>query len=357
MKFVAEYIWTDGKGQLRSKSRTVNLNVTKEDLQKRDIMREIRDTSLYEKWSYDGSSTGQAVGKDSEIILNPVSVFSDPFRKGPNVLVLCDTYHPDGSPTASNHRSKACDIFDALPDEHPWFGLEMEFYLMKQCQEHPTTNSKKPFGWHRDCNPQGQYYCSVGCNNAFGRKVVEQAYHLILEAGINASGMNAEVGVGQWEIQIGPCEGIQSGDQFLLAKYILARVGEIHGAQINFEPKPLGSNWNGSGCHMNFSTQAMRDEGGYKHILDAMTKLEGAHKELMSVYGVDNHLRMTGTHETSSYDSFSYGVADRTASVRIPRVSEVNQKGYFEDRRPASNIDPYQATSALFHVCTRPVDE
>lgn len=352
MKFVAEYIWLDGNQNLRSKSRTVNIKVTQEDLKKRDIMSEILNVNLYEEWSYDGSSTEQAKGNDSEIILKPASVITDPFRKGPNVLLLCETYYPSGVPTNNNHRLAASQIFSDNKVHEPWFGLELEFYLMQNCKHHPSRTSNNPLGWHKDNqpNPQGQYYCSVGANNAFGRKVTEQAYHLILEAGINASGMNAEVAIGQWEIQIGPCEGITAGDHFLFAKYILQRVGEIHDVQINFDPKPLSNDWNGSGCHINFSSKAMREDGGYEHILNAMKYLSANHNEHMEVYGANNHKRMTGSHETSDYNTFSWGIADRTSSVRIPRVTEKNKKGYFEDRRPASNIDPYQATSKLFQT-------
>ena len=72
----------------------------------------------------------------------------------------------------------------------------------------------------------------------------------------------------------------------------------------------------------------------------------------MKQYGNHNHLRMTGKHETASYNTFSFGVADRGASIRIPRETEKNKKGYFEDRRPASNMDPYIVTSLIFETTT-----
>ena len=350
MKFVAEYIWLDGKNNLRAKSRTVNISVTQQELQKRDIMKEILDVSLYKDWSYDGSSTWQAVGSDSEIIIKPAAVFSDPFRKAPNVLVLCDTYYPNGEPLPNNHRHAAKKIFEKKPEEKPWYGIEQEFFLMKSCKHCPTKPSVNPLGWSKEALPQGQYYCSVGANNAFGRKICEQAYHLCLESGVNASGMNAEVAPGQWEIQVGPCEGLDAGDHLLICRYILARVGEIHGVQINYHPKPLEGDWNGTGCHVNYSTVSMREEGGYEKILEAIKKLESKHMEHMAIYGLDNNQRMSGKHETSSYETFSYGVANRGASIRIPRETEREGKGYLEDRRPGGNIDPYQVTSKLFET-------
>jgi len=79
-----------------------------------------------------------------------------------------------------------------------------------------------------------------------------------------------------------------------------------------------------------------------KHIEEAMKKLEKRHMEHIKVYGEGNADRMTGAHETSSIDKFTWGVANRGSSVRIPRACAREGKGYFEDRRPASNADPYR---------------
>jgi glutamine synthetase len=78
-----------------------------------------------------------------------------------------------------------------------------------------------------------------------------------------------------------------------------------------------------------------------------MEKLASRQAEHMAVYGEDNQLRMTGKHETASYDKFTWGVANRGASVRVNRACAEEGKGYFEDRRPASNADPYQITGII----------
>jgi glutamine synthetase len=330
-KVQAEYIWIGGSGQdLRGKTKTLDKKPT--------------SVSELPIWNYDGSSTGQAPGKDSEVYLKPVAMYPDPFRRGDNVLVLCEACLPDGNltPIPTNTRNAAAKIMEAAKEHKPWFGIEQEYTLYNK-------NGKTPLGFPEDGfpRPQGPYYCSVGLENAYGRRVVEAHYRCCLYAGLNISGVNAEVMPGQWEYQIGPCEGISSGDQMWISRYLMQRVCEDFGVRVSFDPKPVTGDWNGAGCHTNYSTQRMREDGGFEAIIVAVEKLGKKHAEHIAVYGEGNARRLTGAHETAPIDQFSYGVANRGSSIRIPRQAKLENKGYFEDRRPASNMDPYVVTSKI----------
>ncbi len=173
-----------------------------------------------------------------------------------------------------------------------------------------------------------------------------------LDAGLNISGINAEIAPAQWEFQIGPCEGICAGDQLYMARYLLERIAKAQGLIISYDPKALGPMYNGSGCHTNFSTKAMCDPGGLTHIYTAIDALRAKHAEHIAVYGEGNRKRLTGHHETSEYESFTSGKADRGASIRIGSKTVNDGCGYFEDRRPAANMN-YLVTAKIFDT-TRP---
>jgi len=333
MVLLAEYIWIGGENELRSKTKV---------LHNLDLCSHIKELP---KWNYDGSSTKQATGTYSEIILKPVAYYSDPFRKGNHILVLCSTFRPDGTPLENNHRITAKKIFNKKLEEKPWFGIEQEFFIMD-----PRTD--KPVGFPVLGNPngQGQYYCSVGSSNAFCRFILDEHLLACLHSGLNISGINAEVAPGQWEYQIGPCTGIESGDQVCVSRYILKRIAEKYNLDISWHPKPVLGDWNGSGCHTNYSTVGTRSKNGLDVIYKHMEKLQLKHNEHMDVYGQHNNLRMTGEYESSNYNKFSYGVGNRGASVRIGNDVVKNKCGYYEDRRPASNMDPYLVTSKIFET-------
>lgn len=307
----------------------------------------VSDVSELPKWNYDGSSTGQAPGEDSEVIIYPQRIFRDPFRGGNNIIVLCDAYTPQGEAIPTNSRAPAKKLFDEDLAQKPWYGFEQEYTMFE-------ADGKTPFGWPTNGfpGPQGPYYCSAGADNAFGRPIVEAHYKACLYAGVNISGINAEVMPGQWEYQVGPSEGIAAGDELMMSRYLLLRVAELFGVIISFDPKPIPGDWNGAGMHTNYSTEPMRQEGGYAVIIEAIKRLATRHAEHIALYGEGNERRLTGKHETASIDKFSYGVANRGASVRIPRTTEADQRGYFEDRRPASNGDPYKISAAVFATAT-----
>jgi glutamine synthetase len=320
-----DYVWIGGNGELRSKTRVVD-----------KFIKSLNDIEI---WNYDGSSTEQADGESSEIFLYPCALFKCPFRRPNGLIVMCDTYNANDQPAKCNNRSNAIKVFDKYIEEEPWYGLEQEYFIY-------DCNTDLPLGFNPN-GKQGQYYCSVGALNAFGRNISDQHLEACLYAGIKISGTNLEVCSGQLEYQVGPVEGISAADQLWVSRYILEKISEQHGIYIVYHPKPIKGDWNGSGCHTNFSTKAMRNEGGLDIIIRAMDKLKAKHAEHMLVYGEHNEERMSGLHETSKFDEFSYGIASRKASVRIPTDTAKNGYGYFEDRRPAANMDPYLATSKI----------
>ena len=345
---IAEYVWIDGKGELRAKCRTLT-NLPQD--------REITVEDLPE-WNYDGSSCYQATTENSEVIMKPVAIFKDPFRgptKNPlhhHLLVLTETFRwtdetcQELKPTNTNFRAHARAIFEAGKEEEPWFGIEQEYTMIGTSTKFTTW----PLGWPNNGYPgqQGPYYCSVGANRCFGRIISDAHYRACLYAGIQVSGTNGEVMPGQWEYQVGPCLGISIGDQLYMSRYILGRIAEDFNVDVSFAPK-LFPDWNGSGCHTNFSTKTMRaGTGGMDYIEAMMAKMATQHKTHLACYGTGNEKRLTGIHETSSMETFSHGVGNRAASFRIPTsTAQANGAGYVEDRRPASNIDAYTVCALL----------
>jgi len=331
------YVWIDGTGEgLRAKTRT-----------EKDEPKTPEELPI---WNFDGSSTYQAEGSNSDIYLYPVALFPDPFRVGKNKLVLCETYKYNKKPTESNRRHTCKQVMDSAKDQKPWFGIEQE-YTMFDTDNHPLGWPKQGFP-----RPQGPFYCGVGADRVYGRDVLEAHYRAMLYANINVSGTNAEVMPAQWEFQVGPCEGIDMGDELWMARFLLHRVAEDFNVVVSLDPKPIKGDWNGAGAHCNFSTKAMRENNGLKAIEEAIEKMSKQHARHIKAYdpkeGKDNERRLTGMHETSSIHDFSAGIANRGCSIRIPRSVAESGKGYLEDRRPASNCDPYSVTEAVVRtVC------
>ncbi|MEM1136666.1 MAG: glutamine synthetase beta-grasp domain-containing protein [Bacteroidota bacterium] len=324
-----EYIWLDGykpTQSLRSKTKILN-----------DFSGKLEDLPI---WSFDGSSTEQAEGGSSDCLLKPVAVFPDPSRKN-GWLVMTEVLNADETPHDSNSRATIDD-----EDEDFWFGFEQEYFLWN-----PDTSLPLGFPENGYPAPQGPYYCGVGAKSAYGREIVEEHLDICLETGLNVEGINAEVAAGQWEFQIFAKGARQAGDQIWVARYLMERTAEKYGVAINWHCKPLGAtDWNGSGMHANFSNSVLREAGSkdiYDKICQAFAPADII-KAHIDVYGADNHLRLTGLHETQSIDKFSYGISDRGASIRIPIATVENGwKGWLEDRRPNSAADPYKVAARI----------
>jgi len=245
---------------------------------------------------------------------------------------------PDGSPHPSNMRATILD------DPGAWFGFEQEYFFYKD---------GRPLGFPETGYPapQGPYYTGVGYKNVgdIARKMVEEHLDLCLFAGINHEGINAEVAKGQWEFQIFGKGSRKAADEMWMARYLLERLTEKYGVDIQYHCKPLGAtDWNGSGMHANFSTVYLRETGGKAYFEALMEAFKAAKDDHIAVYGPDNHMRLTGKHETAAITDFTYGVADRGASIRVPHSFIKNDyRGYLEDRRPNSQGDPYQIASQI----------
>ncbi len=335
----AEYIWIDGADptpRLRSKTRILELpeNPTPAD---------------FTPWNYDGSSTYQAPGKDSDLGLQPVYVACDPLRGPGNFLALCEVLDAEGTPHETNNRARLRQVLNAGGTQHdPWIGFEQEYTLYR---------GRDPLGWPQGGypGPQGPYYCGVGSRQVFGREFVEAHTKACLDAGLMIYGTNAEVLPAQWEYQIGPRgfkgddnDPLKICDQHWIARWLLWRVGELFDVEPSLENKPVKGDWNGSGQHANFSTKDMRDpRKGLKTIEDAIASLALTHAAHIASYGAGLSERLTGLHETSSIHEFRHGIAHRGASIRIPRQVHEKRCGYIEDRRPGANADPYLVTMML----------
>ncbi len=328
MKSKLEYIWLDGSEptqQLRAKTRIAE-----------NFSGKLEDCPI---WSFDGSSTNQAGGESSDLLLKPVFICPDPDRKDA-YLVMTEVLLPDGTPHKTNGRAHIEE-----EDEDFWFGFEQEYFLYD-----PKTRLPLGFPAGGFPEPQGPYYCGVGGSRVFGRELVEEHFDLCLEAGLNVEGINAEVAAGQWEYQIFAKGAHNAGDQIWVSRFLLERTAEKYGIDVEWHPKPLGKDldWNGSGMHANFSNGVMRtcgDEKVFTAICEAFREVIPEHIE---VYGAYNDQRLTGLHETQSIHDYSYGVSDRGASIRIPvGTVEDGWKGRLEDRRPASNADPYKVGARI----------
>ncbi len=330
-KFKLEYLWLDGYTpvpNLRGKTQ----------IKEFDTFPTLEQLPL---WGFDGSSTKQAEGSSSDCVLKPVAIYPDSTRNN-GAIVMCEVMMPDGvTPHPSNARATILD------DEDAWFGFEQEYFIVED---------GRPLGFPKGGgfpDPQGEYYCGAGHKNVgdMARQIVEEHLEICLDAGINHEGINAEVAKGQWEFQIFGKGSKKAADQIWVARYLLVRLCESYGVDIEFHCKPLKGDWNGSGMHANFSTKHMREVGGKEYFDKLMAAFEKNCEEHIAAYGPDNHMRLTGLHETQSIDQFSWGIADRGASIRVPHSFANNDwKGYLEDRRPNSQGDPYQIASRILQT-------
>ena len=326
-----DYVWLDGNTptqSLRTKAQVVS---------DKDFDGTLATAPV---WGFDGSSTNQAEGHDSDCILQPVRLYTNSLRDS-GYFVLCEVLHRDGSKHETNIRGRV----DTGQQEEFWFGFEQEYVLM-------NTNGRPvgfPDGGYPE--PQGPYYCAVGTHNVEARALVDEHFDACLAAGIGLAGINSEVMLGQWEYQVFGKGALRAADDLVMARFLMYLISERYGLIANIDPKPISGDWNGSGLHSNFSFDYLRDVGGEGYVNALCEGFRPYHKDHIAVYGAGNELRLTGSHETASIDDFSFGASNRGASIRIPLYTTThNWKGYLEDRRPASDANPYQVIRRIMET-------
>ncbi|MDA0350640.1 MAG: glutamine synthetase beta-grasp domain-containing protein [Chloroflexi bacterium] len=339
MPYRAEYIWIDGTVPTVESGFVGPLVRSKTKV--------LADGEEPGIWGFDGSSTNQAPGANSDCVLNPVYACPDPVRGGDDVLVLCEVLLPDMTPHPTNTRRGCVAVAEKYAHHESWFGIEQEYTFFKD---------GRPLGWPAAGypGPQGPYYCGVGADEIWGRDVVEAHTTACMEAGIQIAGTNAEVMMGQWEFQIGPVGPVEVSDQLWVARWLLYRVAEEFDIVATLNPKPIPGDWNGAGAHTNFSTKSMRES--YEPIVIGAEALGKKHDLHITNYGAGIDQRLTGMHETAPWTEYSYGVSDRGASVRIPWQTARDKKGYLEDRRPNANMDPYTVTRLVTDTICEALD-
>jgi len=309
---IIEYIWLDFKGNTRSKIRVIHFKTTP-------------TLENIPKWSYDGSSTGQRETRNSEVILIPIKMW---YKNEKHIYVICKGEDNNNNSVLGYWQTYAENQFKKIPNKKPWFGVEQEFFILDKHGKCLTHESK------------GNHYCGVGHSHPIERKIMDDFLHEVIHLGIHISGINQEVAPGQWEYQIGPVEGIDAAHELFICKYLINKIAEGYGCCICFDAK-LSEKQNGSGCHVNISTVDTREN--VDAIFVITEKMKDDHLKFIDHYCGNNvEKRLTGTHETSDAKYFSIGVANRAASVRIPQQVWKDKKGYFEDRRPCSDIDYYK---------------
>jgi glutamine synthetase len=333
MPYQAEYIWIDG---------------TKPSPIMRNKTRIVADGKEPDIWGFDGSSTNQAPGSNSDCVLRPVFTCPDPIRGGSNILVLCDVELTDFTPHPTNTRAFCLEAAEKYADQSPMFGIEQEYTFMQ---------NGRPLGWPENGYPapQGPYYCGTGGEKMVGREIVERHTQACLDAGLAIEGTNAEVMMAQWEFQIGVLPAPAIGDQLWMGRWLLHRIAEDYDVVVSFDAKPMKGDWNGAGAHTNFSTKATMEN--YDAIVTACEALGKKAKEHVLAYGAGIEDRLTGAHETASWEDFSWGASDRGASVRIPWAVEKAKKGWLEDRRPNANMDPYVVAGMIINTCCEALAE
>lgn len=343
----------------------VYVNHTKFELMTRTRVADVEPKSIEDCPSWE-SYMWNDVRQESffEMILNPVAMFENPFFKSPHKIVLCELMKTAKEPADINTRRtlektlKTLSKKDQLKKaQKPWFGIEQEYFFTGD-DGFPLSYEPKHYNYKSII-----LFSKIGHPHALniGKEREFSNRHLMacIYAGVKIGGCTRENGPSQWEYQIGPCEGIDIGDHLHVSRFILHRLLENSGMNVNFKPVPVEGECMTSSGHLNFSTEGMRKEDGIKIIKCAIDVLSKSDQEpLLRSYDPslteENKERLNNTsgHWHPKMDVFVDDVANKEfTTIRIPPLVAKNGCGYFEDRRPSSKIDPYAAATAIVKAC------
>lgn len=342
-----EYVWLDGDKtkNIRMKTRYENWKLDMSNsagFSREEILRRAP------VWSFDGSSTGQAKTEESDLYLHPVKIYHNPLEQSEmaSFIVLCDVRDRSGNPVGTNTRSDLIKALSNTKEEELQFSVEQEYFIR-------NAKTQNVVGLDSNSEPQGRYYCGVGSNlvDSTCRRISELHAETCHQTRIPFFGTNAEVAPGQWEYQLYHQDPLDAADDLWISRYFLMRVAETFDYYIDLKPKPVKGDWNGSGAHINFSTKETREAGSAKLCATICEALRSSHKNHIDKYGDGNEERLTGEHETQDIKKFTWGAGDRGASIRVPAETISNGwNGYYEDRRPGANVDPYEAFTVLIRT-------
>lgn len=343
MKTCVEYFWVTAKNDAVSKTKIVDFP-TKPTVPS-DFPAFYADaSSVFGVPFADLGLYDPATNADCK--LHPVRMAPFPFRSGypgGSYLVLCEVLnHQDDTPHPTNTRAALRAVMKEVAAQEPWIGIEQEYRL-----------------WAVEKGDAGDTLNELTTGQ--GQRFVDEHMLACVQAGIPFVGSNREALTDCWEFQVGGpgVDPLMAADQLWMARWLLYRVAETSGLAVDLDPAPAVGFWNGLSTHTNFSTKAMRTpKGGYAHIIAACEALKGAVDKHLAVYGEPEFSRRVAEHRPVSvpcrFTEFSYGVADRLASVRIPGHVAVRGHGYIEDRRPCVDADPYEVAKALLEtICLR----
>jgi glutamine synthetase len=345
-----EYLWLDAKHHTRSKMRTLYLSHDEAaDISLDDPASALR---VIPRWEFDGGATGQATAGGRECVLEPVHAIRHPFPLRPlsipTWLVMCELRIGSGRIHPTDTRAMTRHSFEnsaVIRDQRALFSAEQEFFFFDKA-------TKAPHGWTiKSTLPRDEYYCGVNRSLKVEREIINELYEKCLACDIPICEASQEVSPAQWKYRIGPAPAPLIGDLLYFAKFILFRLCERHDLYPAFNPKPIKGDWNGSGCHFTISTRhtrhsvkdpadSSRFSCGSARIREITDKMSDNHEDFMRSTGSKNIERLTGTHNTSNFRTFSIGINTKSASVAI----DSSGRG-LEDRRPGANVDYYTILS------------